>query len=348
MIGFVAGQVLHGWIPALESGGIARATIAAAYFILKWWLPLVGQKKNPVIKVNLIYPEPRPGEISRPGDPRSLAPVEWTPELWEEGAPMREYDILIISDIHLRDPHMRAKLLLDLLKHHRFKQLIILGDFLDYEVKTGMPSDQKEIFRLIFRLKQNGVDVIFVPGNHDERWRMRIGKGMKVGQTVIPIQLYARTLLPNGKNLHLEHGDGRDGMIREGKSLQHIGSWALHHLQRLDVWVSWERVRRSIDSDFSYAIFGKRFVKSFLHHYRQRGVSAAQRALRGVRTVIAMLAHIHIMEMRYIDGSLYICTGDDQNPQYANAIGIRNSSFQALVWRTLVSKHPPSLLAAAA
>jgi UDP-2,3-diacylglucosamine pyrophosphatase LpxH len=327
----VIGALSGGAVGSLVYLVIAYAVMRLGGPLLKYYVLHLGQTQAPAPKQRLIYREPAgPQEISRPHDNgKSLSPSQvllkptpWAPDPGEE---IRSYDTLIISDNHLKDPHMRAQLLKDLLLHHRFKHLILLGDFLDYEVDTPLTPEQYEIVRLILqRADEEGVQVTYVPGNHDGRWRSRVGRDIRLkapsGRTVsIHVQLYARIQLPDGRIMHLEHGDGRDGLILDRKMLQHLGSWAFNHLQELDYWLDRERQRRGIYSEFSFAILGKRLVKRWLRDYRQRVISAAARG----QADIGAAGHNHVAEMRYVDGLLYVNTGDDQNPWYAGAVGIR-------------------------
>ena len=139
----------------------------------------------------------------------------------------------------------------------------------------------------------------------------------------------------------MEHGDSRDGYVLDRKMLQHLGSWAVGALLDLDHWVFKERERLGIYSDFSYTIFGKQWVKDWLMDYRDRAVSSAQR--RGADIVV--VGHNHIAEMRYLDGTLYINTGDSQNPLHSNMVGVRalrtgqtQADIELLEWQRL---HAP-------
>lgn len=88
----------------------------------------------------------------------------------------RRYRSLFVSDLHLGDPHSRARAFLALLKHVEVDYLYLLGDIADFWYvgsksvrKTGWsnPYHMAALAKILKRAAE-GTNVILAPGNHDE------------------------------------------------------------------------------------------------------------------------------------------------------------------------------------
>ena len=82
--------------------------------------------------------------------------------------------------------------------------IFIMGDFFDYyfEYKKNNPNYFEEIFSLLKKIKEKGIEIYFIAGNHDF-W---IGKEF---QSVITNSfLDDQILLEGNKKIYVTHGDG--------------------------------------------------------------------------------------------------------------------------------------------
>ncbi len=120
---------------------------------------------------------------------------------------MKRADTIIISDIHLGSPLSRIKLLTDTLKTWRFNRLIILGDLMASSNIGRLIPDEWKLLKLISKYVNDGVEVIWVEGNHD------IGAIQPIGHLLGVEVCEAYEWLWNGKACLAIHGHAFDKMI---------------------------------------------------------------------------------------------------------------------------------------
>ena len=80
------------------------------------------------------------------------------------------YRAIWISDIHLGTRACKASALLDFLRHHIAETLYLVGDIVDgwnWGPSWHWSVEQQELVDEIVRWRRN-VNVVFLPGNHDE------------------------------------------------------------------------------------------------------------------------------------------------------------------------------------
>ena len=90
----------------------------------------------------------------------------------------RRWRSLWISDVHLGTRGCQAELLLDFLDHNHADRIYLVGDILDFwKMKRGLywPTSHGQVLRRFLELSRRGVEVIYVPGNHDEALREYVG-----------------------------------------------------------------------------------------------------------------------------------------------------------------------------
>lgn len=85
----------------------------------------------------------------------------------------RALDICVISDIHLGTYGCRAPELLHYLKSINPKLLILNGDIFDVWnfKKNYFPETHMEIIRRFLKMAENGTQIVYITGNHDEVFR---------------------------------------------------------------------------------------------------------------------------------------------------------------------------------
>jgi UDP-2,3-diacylglucosamine pyrophosphatase LpxH len=124
--------------------------------------------------------------------------------------PSLHYPLGIISDIHIGMHGVRAALLCEFLQAAKFDRLIINGDLIDgYRLSQyrwrDIPEKQKEIFDALNRLIDEGTDVIYMPGNHDEALRDKDSYGL----TYMGVRISGTSIIadPAGRRFLVTHGD---------------------------------------------------------------------------------------------------------------------------------------------
>jgi UDP-2,3-diacylglucosamine pyrophosphatase LpxH len=129
---------------------------------------------------------------------------------------MKKIKSLFISDIHLGNPNSRADKVLELLKMYNFKNLFIVGDFIDITYmkrkKNDWNKDHLTVIQKVLRLSRKGVKIIYVVGNHDAYIRKFIeNSGIHFGDILICNEYKYKT---STQQIYITHGDEFDGFIR--------------------------------------------------------------------------------------------------------------------------------------
>jgi UDP-2,3-diacylglucosamine pyrophosphatase LpxH len=222
---------------------------------------------------------------------------------------VRRVRAIFLSDIHLGTPACQAERLLEFLKAHESDYLFLVGDIIDFWAirRRGVHwcEAQNTVVQKILKRARHGVEVIFVPGNHDEAAREHAG----VSFGNIRVERDYVHDAADGRRYLLTHGDAFDQVTRYHRSLAVLGDTAYDLLVRLNLWLSWLRRRLRIPGYWSLSGYAKRKVKSavsfvfdfedsLLHHARERGV-------QGV-----ICGHIHCAAIREQDGIAYLNCGD--------------------------------------
>jgi UDP-2,3-diacylglucosamine pyrophosphatase LpxH len=143
-----------------------------------------------------------------------------------------------------------------------------------------------------------------VPGNHDEFLRDYLGShfgGVEVTQEAVHETA-------DGKRLLVIHGDEFDGVVKYARWLALLGDWAYVTMLHVNTWFNY--LRRKLGFGYwSLSAYLKHRVKNavqFISNFEEAVVDEARR--HGVDGVVC--GHIHLAEMRLIDGILYINDGD--------------------------------------
>lgn len=218
------------------------------------------------------------------------------------------YRSIFISDIHLGTKGCQAELLLDFIRHVECDRLFLVGDIVDgwKMTKSGFywPQSHNDVVQKLLRLARRGVEVIYVPGNHDDRIRDFCGVhfgGVRVCRDVIHTAA-------DGRRYLVVHGDEFDGIVTHAKWLAFLGDWAYRALLAANTQLN--ALRRRLGFGYwSLSAFLKVKVKNalqFIANFESALADEARR--RGVDGVIC--GHIHKAEIRDIDGIVYINDGD--------------------------------------
>ncbi|WP_158918091.1 UDP-2,3-diacylglucosamine diphosphatase [Caulobacter sp. S45] len=214
---------------------------------------------------------------------------------------------VFISDVHLGTKGCQATLLLDFLDQVQCDTLYLVGDIVDgWKLKSGWrwPQAHTDVVQKVLRMAQSGVEVIYVPGNHDDR--IRDFCGVHFGGVVVARDAIHQAA--DGKRYLVTHGDEFDGIVSHAKWLAFLGDYAYRALLSLNT--RWNALRHRLGMGYwSLSAYVKLKVKNavqFIDDF-ERAVSDEARR-RGVDGVIC--GHIHHAEMREIHGVLYVNDGD--------------------------------------
>ena len=220
---------------------------------------------------------------------------------------IRRYRSIFISDVHLGTRGCQAELLLDFIRHVECDKLYLVGDIIDgWKLRSGWywPQSHNDVVQKILRLARKGVEVIYVPGNHDDR--VRDFCGTHFGGVVVVRDVIHQAA--DGKRYLVVHGDEFDGVVQHAKWLAFLGDWSYRTILMLNTWLN--RARRKLGFGYwSLSAYLKVKVKNALQFIENFEAAVADEARRrGVDGVIC--GHIHKAEMREIDGVLYVNDGD--------------------------------------
>jgi UDP-2,3-diacylglucosamine pyrophosphatase LpxH len=216
---------------------------------------------------------------------------------------------IFLSDIHVGTRACQAERLLDFLRAYDSDFLFLVGDILNFWAmqRRGIywSAAQNTVVQKILKRARHRVQVVFVPGNHDEVAREHVGTSF--GN--IRVERDFLHLAADGKRYLLIHGDEFDQITRYYKWLAVLGDPAYAFVVHLNMWLSWLRRTLRIPGYWSLSGYAKRKVKgavsfvfdfeaALLRHARERGVDGV------------ICGHIHAAALRDVDGIAYINCGD--------------------------------------
>lgn len=217
------------------------------------------------------------------------------------------YRAIFISDVHLGTYGCQGEKLCDFLDRSESEYLYLVGDIVDgwrLRQRWYWPQAHNDVIQKIFAKARAGTKVVFVPGNHDEF--ARDYDGIVVGG--IPVALTTWHVTASGKRLYVMHGDEFDGVVRYGKWLAHVGSWAYDMTVILNGWLNFVRRKAGLPY-WSLSAFIKRRVKEavkFITNFEEALVRHAHEI--GADGVVC--GHIHHPSIKEKSGVLYLNDGD--------------------------------------
>ena len=150
---------------------------------------------------------------------------------------VRRYRAVFISDLHLGTRGCQAELLLDFIRHVECEQLYLVGDIIDgWKLRGGWhwPQSHNDVVQKILRMARKGTEVIYVPGNHDDR--VREFCGVHFGGVVVARDVIHETA--HGKRYLVVHGDEFDGVVQHAKWLAFLGDWSYRTILMLNTLVN--------------------------------------------------------------------------------------------------------------
>ena len=214
---------------------------------------------------------------------------------------------LWISDVHLGFKGCHADALSDFLHSISCEKLYLVGDIVDlWNMKRGLywPQAHNDIARTILGLAKKGVEVVYIPGNHDELLRKYNGESL--GNIKIRNRVIHETA--DGKKLLVMHGDEFDSVINCYPLLAHIGCYAYDYLLEINRLVNLLRKRLG-KPYWSISAYIKYKVKNAVNFISQYETLLAE-AARNEQVDGVVCGHIHHAKIDTIDDILYYNTGD--------------------------------------
>lgn len=148
----------------------------------------------------------------------------------------RKIEIAVVSDVHLGTYGCHAKQLLTYLNSIQPKKLILNGDIIDIWQfkKRYFPKSHLRVIKKLIDMATEGVEIIYITGNHDEMLR-------KFSNTTIGnISIVDKVVLElDGKKAWFFHGDVFDVSIQNAKWLAKLGGYGYDLLILLNRLVNW-------------------------------------------------------------------------------------------------------------
>nr|WP_321450133.1 UDP-2,3-diacylglucosamine diphosphatase [uncultured Carboxylicivirga sp.] len=223
----------------------------------------------------------------------------------------REIEALVISDTHLGTYGCKAKELVSYLKTISPNKIVLNGDIIDvWQFSTNyFPKSHTKVIRQLLKMMENGSEIIYLAGNHDENFRRFVG--LSVGNFTIANKLILEL---NGTKSWIFHGDVFDVVMHHSKWLAKLGAKAYGFLTIVN------KLANGILS-----LFGKRRI-SLSRDVKKafKGKNKSQLATRFETTVAelaikkqydyAICGHIHWPDKKIITNSegevVYLNSGD--------------------------------------
>ena len=221
----------------------------------------------------------------------------------------RNVRAIFLSDIHLGTSACQAERLLDFLRAYESEYLFLVGDILDFWAmrRRGIywSAAQNTVVQKILKRARHDVQVVFVPGNHDEAVREHVGT--LFGN--IRVERDYEHVAADGRRYLLIHGDEFDQVTKHHRWVAVLGSRAYDLVVELNRWLSWLRRTLRVPGYWSLSGYTKRKVKSavsFIFNFEESLLRHARE--RGVDGVIC--GHIHVAAIYERGGLIYINCGD--------------------------------------
>lgn len=238
------------------------------------------------------------------------------------------YRTVFISDVHLGSRGCSAEFLLDFLRTTECAKLYLVGDIVDFwslKRRSYWPQQHNNVVRTVLGKAKHDTEVIFVPGNHDEK--VRDYDGLQFGNVQICNEHIHESR--DGRKFLIVHGDQFDSVVRCTPIVAVLGSEIYDLLLLVNRWVNSVR-RRFGFSYWSLAAFLKGRVKNAVNYIsRFEEAVAFEARRRGLDGVVC--GHIHRAEITDI-GDVTYCNCGDWVESCTALVEHHDGSFEVLYW----------------
>lgn len=256
----------------------------------------------------------------------------------DEPQPLRRYRALFISDVHLGTRCCQAGMLVDFLRKVDADTIYLVGDIVDgWQLRTSWhwPQEHNDVVQKLLRKVRKGVELFYIPGNHDEFLREYYGTHFG-GVQVVGSAIHQGQ---DGKRYLVVHGDAFDAVVRHARWLAHLGDWAYDTALAVNTRVNW--VRRHLGLTYwSLSQWAKLKVKdavNLIGEYEKALVTEAKRCeVDGI-----ICGHIHHAALHDRLGIRYINCGDWV--ESCTAVAERyGGGFEIIRWAEERAQHRPA------
>ncbi len=247
----------------------------------------------------------------------------------------RRYRSLFLSDVHLGARTCRAEPLLAFLDGVECERLYLLGDIVDgwrLQRRWFWPATHAAVLDRIVALARSGVEVTYVPGNHDAFARDHDGFRAQ-GFSIVT---EAHHLAADGRRYLLAHGDAYDPGAQRGRVARWAGDVGYRGLMRLDGAGRWACRGLGLGEPHLAAWAKRRSGLARRMVGRFEAALAAEARRRGFDGVIC--GHIHSAAARDIDGVAYVNCGDWVESCSA-VVETAGGELKVLRWRGETAAH---------
>ena len=215
---------------------------------------------------------------------------------------------VFVSDVHLGSKHCHAAEFADFLGGLRCDRLYLVGDIVDLwwmaQRRAAWGNAQHRVIEALHKLRRDGTELIYVPGNHDRPIRRFCGLSLPR----MAIRRRAIHVTADGRRLLVTHGDDYDGITHFGGFQERFGDWLYYRI--LTGNQLYNRLRRRMGqrywslSEFLKSRSGA--AERYINRFVQAGIDDARR--RGLDGIVC--GHIHRAGLLRRDGCIYANDGD--------------------------------------
>lgn len=252
------------------------------------------------------------------------------------------YRTIWISDTHLGNRNAQAQHLLEFLQQHHCETLFLVGDIIDLwkmSERGHWPKSHQAVVNQILTMADNGVRVVYVPGNHDPFFRKLVGH--QLGHVEVHME-YVHQLV-DGRRLLVVHGDCFDDDIAHSRFLFWLGDHAYETIVSLNRWLNHWRARfgKPYWSLSGFLKVRSKKAQHFVNQFEQRAIAEAQ--TRGLDGIVC--GHIHQAKLAEVEGVLYINDGDWLE-SCSSVVETQDGTLQLVHWATAHQQHvtlPPKV-----
>ena len=218
----------------------------------------------------------------------------------------RKLEIAVISDVHLGTYGCQAKQLLTYLNSIEPKKLILNGDIIDIWQfsKHYFPKPHLRVIKKLIDMATEGVEIIYITGNHDEL--IRKFSGLTIGKISIVDKL---VLELDGKSAWFFHGDVFDASLKKTKWIARLGGYGYYLLFSINKFINWaaKKVGRE-----KYSL-SKNIKKGGIKHINDFETTVSNLAIKNDYDYV-ICGHIHQPKQEYKENkygkTMYLNSGD--------------------------------------
>lgn len=233
-----------------------------------------------------------------------------------------------VSDTHLGFQDSKAELLLEYLQHLDCETLYLVGDIVDFwslKRRSHWPKPHAAVLSYLMQMARRGVNIIYVPGNHDCPLREYLGEFYEN----VTVKLNDEFVTSEGKRLLITHGDELDHYVRLSKINEAVGDAAYDFLLKISRWT--HKIRGVFGlSYWSLSGYVKTRVPQAANAIRLFEHAAAQEAIRkGYDGIIC--GHLHVPKIAELEGVLY-CNDGDWIDSCSSIVEEQDGSLRLINW----------------